>query len=727
MNVEIQKQENIELNNDNKNICISNSKIPDSNKNSENKTEDCTQKQNKNETNSDNNSKISLNKEQLYETFLLFQNYLSENQKEQIDKKNNETSQFNIGNEELNKNFVTSMQLYKQNNVKKNTEENLNDLKSLDYSKRKRKKFLNESFTLNAKNIVNEYSYDFSNNNTDTYSASIGDSIQFMAYDLLNNKKKLNDVNACNQTTKSKESKNIYNNLNNNKANKVFKKKEIVDYKNKEKELIKNIKKIKVIKSKEKSNKDIKDKNSNREQVIENKIKELNYEITKFKEEKDKVIKIKKEYEKLHTKLMKDIEDLNIKKNNFEKYKEEEINKLKEEKEKLLKERKELNSIKLENQSLNISQKSDKETINHLRNYILELKAIIQKKDKEMKSISQNNKVNNYIINTYKTINTNECINKKSTQVKSHRNEEVSNNFNEENSKEFISNLSFSKINTNFFQNNFSKKSKSNSLININEYSNMDAKKEKTSKNDISLNKTNLNKKFNTSMNIANQKKTIKYMENKNCTNKDKKKINFQNKKTKKNIYLKNKFLKNKEGGFKLSDKFSKTTTNFMQRKKINKEKSININPDKILAFEDEFNKPLNPMEYDFIIPEKYVQDNYTLISKEKIEDKEICLYTKNKKEIIFPSGLKKEIFDDGFQLIYFNNGDIKQSYKDGKKIYFYKDSNTVQTTYSNGINVFKFNNGQIEKHFPNGIKKIFFNNGTIDCLYDENNNENKS
>ena len=423
---------------------------------------------------------------------------------------------------------------------------------------------------------------------------------------------------------------------------------------------------------------------------------------------------------------MKDIEDLNIKKNNFEKYKEEEINKIKDEKERLLKERKELNSIKFENQSLNISQKNDKETINHLKNYISELKAIIQKKDNEMKLISQNNKVNNYIINTYKTINTNNCINKKSTHIKSYRNKEVPNNFNEENSREFISNLSFSKINTNFLQNNFNKKSKSNSLININEYSKLDEKKDKTSKNDICLNKTNLTKKFNTSMNITNQKKTIKYIENKNCTNKDKKKINLQNKKTKKNIYLKNKFLKNKEEGIKLSDKFSKTTTNFMQRKKINKEKNIHLNSDKSLAFEDEFNKPLNPIEYDFIIPEKYSEDNYTLIQKEKYEDKEICLYTKNKKEIIFPSGIKKEIFDDGFQLIYFINGDIKQSYKDGKKIYFYKESNTVQTTYPNGINVFKFNNGQIEKHFPNGIKKVFFQNGTIDCIYDENKIEKK-
>jgi hypothetical protein len=133
-----------------------------------------------------------------------------------------------------------------------------------------------------------------------------------------------------------------------NKTNKSETKGEISDYKNKSKnkenELIKNIKKIKVGKCKDEYKRDINDKN-NKEQIIENKIKELNYETIKFREEKDKVIKIKKEYEKLHEKLIKDIEEFNLKKINFEKYKEEEYNKIKEEKEKLLIERKKLNNI----------------------------------------------------------------------------------------------------------------------------------------------------------------------------------------------------------------------------------------------------------------------------------------------------------------------------------------------------------------------------------------------
>ena len=60
--------------------------------------------------------------------------------------------------------------------------------------------------------------------------------------------------------------------------------------------------------------------NNNKEQIIEEKIKELNVETIKFREERDKVNKLKIEYEKLHEKLLKDIDNFNEKKENFEKY-----------------------------------------------------------------------------------------------------------------------------------------------------------------------------------------------------------------------------------------------------------------------------------------------------------------------------------------------------------------------------------------------------------------------
>ena len=467
-----------------------------------------------------------------------------------------------------------------------------------------------------------------------------------------------------------------------------------------------------------------------KEQIIENKIKELNYEINKFKEEKEKVIKIKKEYEKLHEKLIKDIEDLNIKRKDFEKFKEEEINKIKEEKEKLLIERKELDKMKFENQPMNIYKKNDQEIINNLENNVSEIKSIIHKKYNKDESNPQNNKIKefNYIINSNKTINTNESTVKKSSHIKSFRHSKKVNNSKEESSKDIISNLSYSNINNKFLQTNFN--NKSNSLININEYSQIDKIKKKYKKNNITGYKVNQNLILNTSSNVGTQKKNIKNIENKIQINKNKKLLNFQNKKTKKNIDLKNKLLKSKED-IKASNKFSKTSINFNKRKLLNKEKNnnsnlnINLSTDKIFEFEEELNKPLNPNEYDFIIPEKYLNNDYTLIKKENFEDKEIYIYSNNKKEIIFPSGLKKEIFDDGFQLIHFNNGDNKQIYKDGKTVYFYKESNTVRTYYPNGINVFKFNNGQIEKHFPNGLKKVYFTNNTIDYIFDEEKNEN--
>ena len=82
------------------------------------------------------------------------------------------------------------------------------------------------------------------------------------------------------------------------------------------------------------------------------------------------------------------------------------IDKIKEDKKNLDIQAKLITNIKMENQSLNNSIKSDKEIIDNLRNYINQLKSIIKKKDEEIKKLSQknNNINNNYMINSYKTI-----------------------------------------------------------------------------------------------------------------------------------------------------------------------------------------------------------------------------------------------------------------------------------------------------------------------------------
>ena len=259
MNEETPKQEKIEIDRNNKILFISNKTIKNPKEfntiYSKNATNDYTQKQSneKLNTNKDNNnedknvnnntnSKISLNKEQLYETFLLFQNYLSSNKNNFENNNNNlnkdEISPFNLDNEEKNKKISSKLQLYnKQDKSNKNTKDIFNEYKNLNFSKVSKKKYINESFASNTKNLSNEYSYDFSNINLDTYSASIGESLQIMAYDLLNNKnkKKLKSTNVTCKSTKSREIKKIYNNSN-NKLIKSDDKREICDYKNKNKE-----------------------------------------------------------------------------------------------------------------------------------------------------------------------------------------------------------------------------------------------------------------------------------------------------------------------------------------------------------------------------------------------------------------------------------------------------------------------------------------------------------
>ena len=144
--------------------------------------------------------------------------------------------------------------------------------------------------------------------------------------------------------------------------------------------------------------------------------------------------------------------------------------------------------------------------------------------------------------------------------------------------------------------------------------------------------------------------------------------------------------------------------------------KSINTNDDDnfdfIIINNDYVNESEDDNQYDFIIPDKYLSNNYCYLNTIESDGKKINLYTNNKKEILFKSGVKKEIYEDGYQLVHFPNGDMKQTYPNKKQIYYFSDSNTVQTTYMNGLNIFKFENNQIEKHYPDGSKFIIFPNG---------------
>jgi hypothetical protein len=68
---------------------------------------------------------------------------------------------------------------------------------------------------------------------------------------------------------------------------------------------------------------------------------------------------------------------------------------------------------------------------------------------------------------------------------------------------------------------------------------------------------------------------------------------------------------------------------------------------------------------YDLILSEKYHPKDptkYRLVKEEKLLDNKIInFYENDKREIIFTSGNKKEIYSDGYQITFFRNKDIKQ------------------------------------------------------------------
>ena len=117
---------------------------------------------------------------------------------------------------------------------------------------------------------------------------------------------------------------------------------------------------------------------------------------------------------------------------------------------------------------------------------------------------------------------------------------------------------------------------------------------------------------------------------------------------------------------------------------------------------------------YDLVFPDKYHQTECALLNTTENNGKIIKYYDNNKKEIIFQSGVRKETFPDGYNIVYFNNGDLKQIYPNGKSVYYFSDAKTIQTTYTNKLQVFKFENGQIEKHYSDKTKLIIFPDGSL-------------
>lgn len=86
--------------------------------------------------------------------------------------------------------------------------------------------------------------------------------------------------------------------------------------------------------------------------------------------------------------------------------------------------------------------------------------------------------------------------------------------------------------------------------------------------------------------------------------------------------------------------------------------------------------------------------------------------FSDGRREVVFPNGLRKVMWDDGRAAVFFQNGDVKESRKDGTVVYRYWATGAVQTTSPDGTNIFLFANGQLERHLPDGSKEIVFPSG---------------
>ena len=97
--------------------------------------------------------------------------------------------------------------------------------------------------------------------------------------------------------------------------------------------------------------------------------------------------------------------------------------------------------------------------------------------------------------------------------------------------------------------------------------------------------------------------------------------------------------------------------------RKINKTES---QKKKISNLVEELQKDQNTSNYDLVFPEKYHSKSNSASNKilktDKTSDgKIIKFYEDGGREIVFPSGVRKEIKLDGYQIVYFTNKDIKQ------------------------------------------------------------------
>ena len=200
------------------------------------------------------------------------------------------------------------------------------------------------------------------------------------------------------------------------------------------------------------------------------------------------------------------------------------------------------------------------------------------------------------------------------------------------------------------------------------------------------------------------------YIKNNNKINNDKELIE---------IY-KNKLNKANDEIVKLKNILNNININIEDKKyskKTSENKIENIEHNKSLYEQDDESEDNDDDSYNLILPDVYHKEKYKLIKTEKnSEGTTINTYDKNKIEINLINGDRKEIYDDKYEIIYYNNGDIKQVFKtNNKQVFYFKKQNITKTTLNKGLQIIKYNDiNQLEKIFPDGTKKISFDDGSL-------------
>jgi len=99
----------------------------------------------------------------------------------------------------------------------------------------------------------------------------------------------------------------------------------------------------------------------------------------------------------------------------------------------------------------------------------------------------------------------------------------------------------------------------------------------------------------------------------------------------------------------------------------------------------------LDEDDYEMVFPDKYHSEEMLqtlqIVQETKSSDGKLQrIYSNGKKEVIFANGVKREVWPDSYQIVWFANKDIKQTFNDGKTVYYFAEAKTTQTTFADGL-----------------------------------------